>query len=309
MRKRLFYLTIGVVFLAFAGVGTQSYFRGTLSPPFDPQAMTLNYERIGDGPQKLILLHGLTGSLQYWKKGIEFVPDSYSLLLIDLLGFGDSPKPNSRYDLDEHLGAIEKVLRIEGFDSGDAVVVGHSLGAILAMGLVGEHPEWFEGLVVIGLPSFADKDEIKNTFARISLWDQLSVDSTYQFVCYFHPIYMTEWFRPKNVPKDIFDEAKKHTWVSYYRTLDEIVVNLDLPTLASKIQDKRILLIHGDKDAAAPVENVVALLPIFSSAMFERLEGEDHQVYLSDPARVWALIGDFSAPEDRGVSDITGNLP
>lgn len=298
MRKRLLYLLPAIAALAFAGIGIQSYLRGILAPPYDPQAMTLNYERVGNGPIKMVLLHGLTGSLQYWKKGVEYAPDSYSLLLIDLLGFGDSPKPNARYDLAEHVGAIEKVLRIEGFDSGDAFVVGHSLGAILAIGLVGEHSEWFEGLVVIGLPSFVDKEEIKDTFARISLWDELSVDSSYQFVCYFHPLYMTEWFRPENVPKDIFDEAKKHTWVSYYRSLDEIVVKSDLRLLASKIQDKRILLIHGDKDVAAPVENVTALLPTFTDATFRRIEGKDHQVYLSDPATIWALVDDFTGAQN-----------
>ena len=270
--------------------------------------MTLNYERVGDGATKIVLLHGLTGSLTYWKKGLEYVPDSYSLLLIDLLGFGDSPKPNGKYDLDEHLGALEKVLEIEGFDSGDTFVVGHSLGAILAMGLIGEHSDWFEGLVVIGLPIFADEEEIKDTIAKISLWDGLSVDSTYQFVCYFHPLYMTEWFRPESVPKDIFNEAKKHTWVSYYRTLDEVVVNSDLRKLALKIQGKKILLIHGELDATAPVENVAALLPVFTNAIFARLAGEGHQVYLSDPEKIWALIGDFAAPESRNVDDMAENL-
>ena len=309
MRKRLLYLIPAIAALAFAGIGVQSYLRGILAPAYDPQAMTLNYERIGHGPTKVVLLHGLTGSLQYWKKGLEYAPDDYSLLLIDLLGFGESPKPNARYDFEEHLGAIEKVLKLENFNSGNVVVVGHSLGAILALGLVGEHPGWFEGLVVIGLPNFVDKEEIKDTFARISLWDELSIDSTYQFVCYFHPLYMTEWFRPDNVPKDIFDEAKKHTWVSYYRSLDEIVVNSDLRALASKVKDKRILLIHGDKDAAAPIDNVAVLLPIFSRAIFERLEEADHQVYLSDPATIWALIEDFLAAENGDVGDMFEAFP
>ena len=308
MLKRVFYLVLGVSFLAIAGIGNHIYLRGVLSPPYDPKAMTLNYERVGDGATKIVLLHGLTGSLTYWKKGLEYVPDSYSLLLIDLLGFGDSPKPNGKYDLDEHLGALEKVLEIEGFDSGDTFVVGHSLGAILAMGLIGEHSDWFEGLVVIGLPIFADEEEIKDTIAKISLWDGLSVDSTYQFVCYFHPLYMTEWFRPESVPKDIFNEAKKHTWVSYYRTLDEVVVNSDLRKLALKIQGKKILLIHGELDATAPVENVAALLPVFTNAIFARLAGEGHQVYLSDPEKIWALIGDFAAPESRNVDDMAENL-
>jgi pimeloyl-ACP methyl ester carboxylesterase len=96
-----------------------------MAPTYDPEKMTLNYERIGNGPKKMVLRHGLTGSLKYWKTGLDDLPDFYSLLLIDLLGFGDSTKPNSKYDLEEHLGAIEKVIKKEGFDSGDAIVMGH----------------------------------------------------------------------------------------------------------------------------------------------------------------------------------------
>ncbi|MCB0517364.1 MAG: alpha/beta hydrolase [Lewinellaceae bacterium] len=278
------------IIIAFAGVGIHGYLNGVMAPPYDPEKMMLNYERIGNGPKKMVLLHGLTGSSKYWKTGLGDLPDSCSILLIDLLGFGDSPKPNSKYDLEEHLGAIEKVIKREGFDTGEAVVVGHSLGAILTIGLVGKHPDWFQSLAVIGLPNYSGKEAIKTKFGKASLWDGVSVDSRYKFVCFFHPLYMTEWFRPKNIPKDIFKDAGKHTWVSYYRTLDEVIINTDLRELASRIKDKKILFIHGENDAAAPIENVEALLPISTNAKFERLPDADHHVFLTDPAKVWALI-------------------
>lgn len=291
--KRTLYIALTIILLIFAGVGLQSYLDGVLEPPYDQDAITLNYERIGDGPDKIVLLHGLTGSLKYWKKGLGEVPDSHSLLLIDLLGFGDSPKPNDAYTLEQHLGAIEKVLRIEGFDSGGSFAVGHSMGAILAIGLVAKHPDWFDGLAVIGLPNYADKAAIRNGFSKLSLWDRLSVDSRFELICFFHPLYMTEWFRPKNLPQDIFEDARKHTWVSYYNSLDEILIKTDLWQLGLAIGEKRILLIHGENDVSAPIENVAALLPAFSNAQFERLAGADHQVYLAEPASIWALIEEF----------------
>ena len=287
------------IIVTFAGVGIHGFLHGIMAPPYDPEKIALNYERIGQGTKKIILLHGLTGSLKYWKKGLDGVSDSCSLLLIDLLGFGDSPKPNSKYDLEEHLGAIEKVIKIEGFDTGDAMVVGHSLGAILTIGLVGKHADWFKSLVVIGLPNYNGKEAIKTKFGKASLWDGVSVDSSFKFVCFFHALYMTEWFRPKNIPKDIFKDAGKHTWVSYYRTLDEVIIATDLMELVSQIKDKKILLIHGENDAAAPIENVEALLPILTNAKFVKLTDADHQVYLADPEKIWSLIKPlFSDNED-----------
>lgn len=288
-----------IFLLAFAGVGIHGYLNGVMAPAYDPNKITLNYERIGEGPKKIILLHGLTGSLNYWKRGLDSVTDSYSLLLIDLLGFGESPKPNSKYDLEEHLGAITKVIKKEGFDTGDAVVVGHSLGAILTIGLVGKHPDWFQGLAVIGLPNYSGKEAIKTKFGKASLWDGVSVDSRYKFVCFFHPLYMTEWFRPKNIPRDVFKDAAKHTWVSYYHTLDKVILNTDLKQLAARIKDKRILLIHGEKDTAAPIENVEKLLPVFTNAKLVRLPDADHQVFLAEPGRVWSLIESLFAVNEE----------
>ena len=76
--KRALYIALTIILLIFAGVGLQSYLDGVLEPPYDQDAITLNYERIGDGPDKIVLLHGLTGSLNYWKKGLGEVPDSHS---------------------------------------------------------------------------------------------------------------------------------------------------------------------------------------------------------------------------------------
>ena len=287
------------ILIAILGVGLYGYFKGALAPPYDPQNMTLHYERIGNGDQKVVLLHGLTGSSKYWKSGLSKVPDSYSILLLDLLGFGDSPKPNSKYDLAEHLGAIEKVMQKEGFDNGETLVVGHSLGAILNIGLAAKYPDWVGGLVLIGLPVFQEKKEIQKRFRAASFWDGVSVDSRYKFVCYFHPIYMTDWFRPKNIPKDIFRDAGKHTWVSYYRTLDAIIVKTNLWKLIDPVREKRVLFIHGDRDTTAPIENMESLLPFFSNGKYCRFPGASHHLYLESPSRVWDTIKEFAEAKER----------
>jgi len=289
----MIYHILSISLLAFLGVGIYGYLKGALAPAYNFQQMTLNYERIGNGTQKIILLHGLTGSLNYWKRGLDDVSGIYSLLLIDLLGFGDSPKPKSKYDIEEHLTAIEKVAIKEGFNSGDVVILGHSLGAILTLGLAAKHPTWFTALVVIGLPIYQDRKAIKNKLNKISIWNGLSVDSRYKFICFFHPLFTTAWFRPKNIPKDVFRDAGKHNWVSYYHTLEEIIINTNIAQIATKIKDKKILFIHGEKDMAAPIDTLEEIIPIFSKARLEKLPMDDHQVFLVKPAEIWSLITGF----------------
>ncbi len=232
-------LLIIIIFLS--AVALHGYLHGVMAPPYNPNEMTLHYERIENGKQKILLLHGLTGSLRYWKGGLQHTPEESTILAIDLLGFGDSPKPNSKYDIAEHLEAIEKVLKQEGFDKGGTLIVAHSLGTILSLALAGKHPDWFDGLALIGVPNYKEKTALKSKFKQSSLFDALSVDSEYKLICFFHPLYINEFFRPKNVPKDIFRDVGKHTWVSYYRTLDEVIINSNLSEMATKIKDKKIL--------------------------------------------------------------------
>lgn len=288
-KSMLIYIVLTIL-IFFGAVALHGYLHGVMAPPYDHNEVTLNYERIGDGEQKILLLHGLTGSLHYWKGGLQYAPKKSTILAIDLLGFGGSPKPNSKYDIEEHLDAIEKVLKLEGFDKGGTLIVAHSLGTILSMALAGKHPDWFDGLALIGVPNYKEKTSLKNKFKQSSLFDALSVDSEYKLICFFHPLYINEFFRPKNVPKDIFRDVGKHTWVSYYRTLDEVIINSNLSKIATKIKDKKILFLHGEDDSAAPIENAEVLIPIFNNAKFERLPEADHQVYLANPEKVWSLI-------------------
>ena len=283
-------LTI-IIFLGVIAI--RGYLHGVMASPYNRNEMTLNYERIGKGEKKILLLHGLTGSLRYWKRGLQYAPEQSTILSIDLLGFGDSPKPKSKYDIAEHLDAIEKVLQLEGFDKGGTLIVAHSIGTILSVALAGKHPNWFEGLALIGLPNYDDKTALKSKMSQFSIFDALSVDSHYKFICFFHPLYTTELFRPKNIPKDIFKDVGKHTWVSYYRTLDEVIINSDLRELADKVKEKKTLFIHGEDDPVAPIENMEELLPIFNNAKLVKFPKADHHVYLAEPLKVWSLIQDY----------------
>ncbi|MDQ3575851.1 MAG: alpha/beta fold hydrolase, partial [Actinomycetota bacterium] len=84
--------------------------------------------RWGQGPP-VLFVHGLGASSRYWKP-LAQVSSGYAATAPDLLGFGHSPTPpDASYDVDSHLEALVPLL------PPGAVVVGHSMGAILAAAL------------------------------------------------------------------------------------------------------------------------------------------------------------------------------
>jgi pimeloyl-ACP methyl ester carboxylesterase len=73
---------------------------------------------------------------------------THQLLFVDLLGFGHSPKPWTRYTMERHVAELRDVLAPQP----RFTLVGHSFGAALAVAYAARYPEQVEGLVLFSLP-------------------------------------------------------------------------------------------------------------------------------------------------------------
>ena len=55
----------------------------------------LYFRKLGENHREpLLLLHGITGSGRYWLRVAPGLSSEFTVLMPDLLGFGDSPKPD-----------------------------------------------------------------------------------------------------------------------------------------------------------------------------------------------------------------------
>ena len=289
-----FLFIFSIIIFSIAGFGFYSYVQVMKSPKYDPESMPLNYEITGSGTKKLVLIHGLTGSKNYWKTDLESISQTHRLLLIDLLGFGDSPKPNCTYSLSIQMAAIEKILVKEGFNDGKTIIGGHSLGAIISMALLQENPDWFKGGIFISLPFYRNADEFNKIMSSHSMMDRLTTGKYSKYLCMVHPIFMNKFFKPENLTEEVYKEAKKHHWQSYFNSLKEIILKTDLLKIADKIKDKKVLFIHGEQDFTAPFDNAKIMSKEFTDARFVSFEEGDHQFFLKEAPSVWQIIQDFS---------------
>jgi pimeloyl-ACP methyl ester carboxylesterase len=89
----------------------------------------------GDGPG-IVFVHGLTFSRATWDPVVELVGDRARCVRVDLPAHGDSPGPPRR--LDEVADAVRDTAAAAGLDR--PVVVGHSMGALVAMLYGVRHP-------------------------------------------------------------------------------------------------------------------------------------------------------------------------
>lgn len=101
----------------------------------------------GTGRGRLLAIHGLGGSGRYWAALEPLVGDRFTIVAPDLAGFGGSSKPRVA-DRALHLATLDAVT------SGTErwVVVGHSLGGVLAHLWAGSAPERTAGLAMGAAP-------------------------------------------------------------------------------------------------------------------------------------------------------------
>lgn len=124
-------------------------------PKVAVNGINFHYWQVGNGPH-MIFLHGLTGNLAAWHfTQVPAFRNEYRILTYDLRGHGHSDMPPTGYttrDMAEDLRGIMDVLGIDR-----ANLVGHSLGADIALQFALLYPERVEKIVAIeaGLAALA----------------------------------------------------------------------------------------------------------------------------------------------------------
>jgi pimeloyl-ACP methyl ester carboxylesterase len=105
----------------------------------------------GTGRRVAVAVHGMTGSGMAWQAVARQMPAGWTLAAPDLRGRGKSCYLPGPYGLEQHAADVTAVLRHFG---GRPVLVGHSMGAYVALLTRDAHPKLVRRLVLIdgGLP-------------------------------------------------------------------------------------------------------------------------------------------------------------
>lgn len=257
----------------------------------------LHAEVTGHG-SPVVLVHGLGASARYWKWVSEQLADTHHVSAVDLLGFGRSPKPaDASYDVDCHVDAVVPHVP-EG-----SVVVGHSAGAVIALHLAARHPDMVSGLVLVAPPVHADADTARQrisdlgTFARLTAQEHPVARVLCEAMCLLRPIAAAG--APvilRDVPARVAIDGALHTWPSYSRTLQHVVIDHHVDDdLASVTAPIRILV--GADDTISSPASITAALDRTSRdhAVLEVVDGEDHHLPLHRPDLVADAVAHVEA--------------
>jgi len=108
----------------------------------------------------VLMIHGIASSSVTFERLVPLVEPYHRVITIDLLGFGESPAPEAaEYTIDEHTAALSRTVRSLGL-TGPFVLVGHSLGALIASRYAATHSGKVSKLILVSPPIYLPAETI-----------------------------------------------------------------------------------------------------------------------------------------------------
>lgn len=110
----------------------------------------LEYFPHGDGPERVVFIHGFQASARIWQMTQEALPaDRYQSIAINNRGAGGSEAPPDEADFSIQHFAADAFELVTQLGWRDFTLVGHSMGGPTATQFAVDHPSLLKGLVLL----------------------------------------------------------------------------------------------------------------------------------------------------------------
>ncbi len=125
----------------------------------------IHYVNYGKGHEALVLVHGWTSNLEFWRDQVSDLAKRNRVIAIDLPGHGLSDKPQIAYSMDLFARAVDAVLRDAHVDR--AVLMGHSMGTPVVRQFYRKYPQKTLAIVIVdgALRPFGDRKMMEGFIA------------------------------------------------------------------------------------------------------------------------------------------------
>ncbi len=261
----------------------------------------IHYVEEGEGPP-ILFIHGLGGTLHHLRHPLfgGKIP-GYRLIALDRPGAGWSTRaPGASARLPEQAALIAKFIDWLGLEK--PLVVGHSLGGMIALTVALNHPDKISGIVLIaaltrhreGVPREFAPIYIRSPLKRWLLANTVAIPAALKMA----PATLAYVFGPQETPKDYMTEGGGELGLRpghFINTvMDLVAIADDMPALSKRFSeiDMPAGMIFGTADKVLNyTENGEEFRGLIKGLDFETVEGIGHHPQYWAGDRVAAMIG------------------
>lgn len=270
----------------------------------------IHYFELGSGAP-LVLLHGNGSMLQDFESSglIDLAAQSYRVIVFDRPGFGYSDRPrNVVWTPTAQAELFHSALQL--LDVTQAIVLGHSWGASVAVALALKFPTFVQGLVLASgyyYPSFRPDVVALSAPALPLVGDVLGHTLSPMVSRLIWPLLMAKIFGPRRVPKKFEGFPKEMALRPSHIRASAAESALMIPD-AIHFSDEYanlkmpVVIVAGDEDRLVDIEAQSARLHAdVPQSKFHRIPGNGHMVHQTATLDVMSAINevaDYKSTDD-----------
>lgn len=170
----------------------------------------------------MVLLHGIGRTGAVWQHVVsQLAALPYRIVAFDLLGFGASPKPKwVLYDIDDHARSVIASIEKLKF-SQPAILVGHSMGCLVAVRVARLRPDLVKHLVLYEMPLYEGLPEKRRYSLRLQAYGRF-----YKRIMQFQPTFDgSARFIERLARRVVGFEVTPETWQPFIRSLEHTILS------------------------------------------------------------------------------------
>jgi len=248
----------------------------------------------GEG-KSVLCIHGITANCRCWDVLAQALSGDYRMLAMDLRGRGLSDKPPGGYSIETHCNDIRALLENLGLKT--AVLMGHSLGAFIAIVFAATYPEMVDGLVLVDGGGKLSEEQMNKVFAGIKpSLDRLGKVFP-SFETYLDMMKQAPFLKQWSEALDVYYQYEVEDVEGGIRTrirpehITEEAINLrkvDVAEFYSKISCPVLILrapegLLAEDDILLPAEVLERMLREIPDARSFEVEGTNHYTIMFQP--------------------------
>lgn len=247
----------------------------------------LHYWTSGAGPN-LLLIHQSSSSTEEYAALAPFLADDFRLIAVDLPGHGGSDDPERELTMDEFTQSALDILDALGV--GEAHVLGHHGGALIAMNLAWKHPERIDKLILSGTSGIKPMEAVAEFSDGLELEKKNLLKRDGQSL-------QEAWARYTGYLPDASAEEVLIPFLNNVtvrvRPYDAhfAILRWDRRPAAEALKDKEILLMQGERDVF--VSDQETLLEVYPKAARVVVEDAGLFLFFEAPEAAAAPIRNF----------------
>jgi non-heme chloroperoxidase len=229
----------------------------------------------------VIFLHGVTDSWRSFEPVLRLLPTDVRAIAISQRGHGDSGRPAGGYTYSDMAGDLRAFMDRRAIPS--AVIVGHSMGAMVAQRFAVDYPERLTGLVLMGSFAGMYQHPEMTEFVVTTIAPQTDPIT---------PAFARDW-QLSTTAREI-DPAFLETVIAetlkvparvWHAAFDGFLRTPDFSGELSRVSAPALLM-WGDRDTYASESDQRRLRAVMPGARAITYPGAGHAIHWEDPSRI-----------------------